>query len=73
MPHLLVLVLAGVGLYVGYKWFVHESRRVAGDIKRAEDDLKRQARDESDVKNLGQLELDPKTGEYRPHDTDRQS
>ncbi len=66
MPHLLVLVLAGAGLYVGYRWFRRESERVAGNLKRAEAELKRQASGDPATKDLGRLELDRKTGEYRP-------
>lgn len=66
MPQLLVLLLAGAGLYAGYKWFVSESGRVAADIKRAEEELKRHEGGDTATKDLGQLELDPKTGEYRP-------
>jgi hypothetical protein len=66
MPHLLVLVLAGAGLYAGYRWFTRESERVAGDLKRAEAELKRQANGDPGTKDLGRLKLDRKSGEYRP-------
>ena len=63
MPHLLVLLLAGAGLYVGYRWFRRESERVAGDLKRADAELKRQASSDPPTKDLGRLELDRETGE----------
>lgn len=65
MPHLLILALAGVGLWAGYRLFRKEMRRVQSDLKDAESALQRKQADD-----IPTLEQDPKTGEYRPTDRD---
>lgn len=53
MPHVLALVLAGAGLYAGYRWV----SRVIADGKTPE---------KVTPKNLGNLDYDAKAGVYRP-------
>lgn len=55
MPQVLALVIAGAGLYAGYRWV---SRVIARGQQRGE---RRMA-----AKDLGPLEYDAKTGVYRP-------
>lgn len=62
MPQLLLLVLAAVALWLGYKWLRNETRRVQSDLRAAEDAL----RDKRD-REIPTLERDPKTGVYRPN------
>ena len=61
MPQLLFLILAGVALWVGYKWFRKETRRVRSDLHEAEEALRRRQEQE-----IPSLERDPETGVYRP-------
>ena len=60
MPHLLILVLAGAGLWLGYKWFRRETRRVQADLRKAEEALKQ--KEASEIPTLKQDEQ----GVYRP-------
>jgi hypothetical protein len=63
MPQVLALVIAGAGLYAGYKWV----SRVLLDAQQAA--RQREAMTHSATggpKDLGTLERDPATGVYRP-------
>ena len=62
MPQLLVLILVGVGLWAGYKWFQRETRRVKADLRKAEEALRQKAENE-----IPSLEPDER-GVYRPKD-----
>lgn len=64
MPQLVVLALVGAGLYAGYRWYARASERLATEVKRTEDELRRRAR--VAVKEMGTLEYDPASGVYRP-------
>ena len=69
MPQLLGLVLLGAGVIAGYKAFTHAAARIAAELKRAEDEERRHAAEAGSVsaaKDLGQLELDPASGVYKP-------
>jgi hypothetical protein len=65
MPQLLIYVLAGMGLWAGYRWFRKEMHRVQSDLKEAETMLRRKERED-----IPTLEPDPETGEYRPVERD---
>lgn len=68
MPHVFALMIAGAGLYAGYKWM----SRVVGEAQQAarlrEAELREAMtqRAHGAPKDLGTLELDPATGVYRP-------
>lgn len=68
MPHVFALMIAGAGLYAGYKWM----SRVVGEAQQAarlrEAELREAMtqRAHGPPKDLGTLELDPATGVYRP-------
>jgi hypothetical protein len=64
MPQLVVLALVGAGLYAGYRWFARTSERLATEVKRTEDELRRRA--QVAAKEMGTLEYDPASGVYRP-------
>jgi hypothetical protein len=64
MPQLVVLALVGAGLYAGYRWYARASERVAAEVRRTEDELRRRA--QVAVKEMGKLEYDPISGVYRP-------
>lgn len=63
MPQLLGWIIAGVVVWAGYKWLRRETRRVADELRKADDTLKR--REEN---SMPTLERDPDTGVYRPAD-----
>jgi hypothetical protein len=64
MPQILFLFAAGAGLMLARRWYAHEQRRVAAELRAAEEAL---ARRESDT--AIPLERDPSTGVYRPKQT----
>jgi len=64
MPQLVVVALVGAGLYAGYRWFARTSERLAAEVRRTEDELRRRA--QVAVKEMGTLEYDPASGVYRP-------
>lgn len=68
MPQVFALVIAGAGLYAGFKWI----SRVLADAQQAArqrdaDGREAVARGSRGPKDLGKLEYDPATGVYRPH------
>jgi hypothetical protein len=64
MPQLVVVALVGAGLYAGYRWFARTSERIAAEVRRTEDELRRRAH--VAVKEMGTLEYDPASDVYRP-------
>ena len=65
MPQVIALALIGAGLYAGYRWIAHAARGLGDEMRRADEELRREAAGRIE-KNLGALELDPATGIYRP-------
>lgn len=63
MPQIIVVLLAGTGIWAGYKWLRKEQRRVKASLRDAEDELRRR-----DEKSISTLKQDPKTGIYGPAD-----
>ncbi len=63
MPHFLLVLLAGAGLWAGYNWYRKEQERVREALGQAEEELKR--RDENSIETL---KRDPDTGVYKPGD-----
>ncbi len=63
MPQLLGWIIAGIVVWAGYKWLRKETRRVAEELRKADETLKRQKE-----KSVPRLERDPETGVYRPAD-----
>ena len=66
MVQALILILAALGLWAGYRWLRQEMRRVQSDLSDAEETLRR--REEA---TRPSLEHDPETGLYKPRDDDR--
>ena len=61
MPQIIVLALAGAGLYAGYRWVRKRAKSAAREaVRRDPEDAQGKPRD------LGSLERDPDTGVYRP-------
>lgn len=61
MPQLILIILAGAGLWAGYKWVRKEQDRVKEQLKAAEAELKK--REENAMPKLRQ---NPETGVYEP-------
>ncbi|HEX2841993.1 hypothetical protein [Hyphomicrobium sp.] len=67
MPQVIALMIAGAGLYAGWKWVSRAVSDAQEAIKRGEAEAKRrEAMARGGPKDLGALELDPQTGAYRP-------
>lgn len=67
MPQVIALVLAGAGLYAGYRWMSREIGRAVTAASEAQEGLRSQAAKVSVVpKDLGTLEWDEAAGVYRP-------
>lgn len=67
MPQVIALVLAGAGLYAGYKWIAKQLTTAAEDAARAREELARRAAEAAGApKDLGVLEWDEKSGVYKP-------
>lgn len=67
MPQVFALVLAGAGLYAGFKWVQRALKSVEEETRRREAELRAAAaRAGVAPKDLGTLEYDDKTGVYRP-------
>lgn len=63
MPQLLLILAAGAGIWVGYKWYRKEQDRVRSVLREAEDELERRYEKEAPT-----LKRDPDTGVYKPAD-----
>lgn len=68
MPQLVALMIAGAGLYAGYKWVSKALGRHLEDAQRQTDALRRatEAGGTSAPKDLGQLEWDAAQRVYKP-------
>jgi hypothetical protein len=68
MPHVFALVIAGAGLYAGYRWISRQLADVQEAARRQEAELREAMMrgGRAVPKDLGTLELDPKSGVYRP-------
>ena len=67
MPHVLALLIAGAGLYAGYKWVSRALADAQEATRLRESELREaMARGRGAPKDLGTLEYDPETGAYRP-------
>ncbi len=63
MPQLLLIVLAGAGVWAGYRWYRKEQDRVKATLREAENELGRRYKKEAPT-----LKRDPETGVYSPPD-----
>lgn len=69
MPQVLLLVVAGAGLYAAARWSFRQLERMAEETRRAaEEEMERRAEAarSEDARDLGMLVYDPATGQYRP-------
>jgi hypothetical protein len=65
MPQLVLLAAIGAGVYTGYRWLKRAAEQMQADMKAAEVAV-RESRGAAKAKDLGALEYDPATGQYRP-------
>ncbi|MEL6375197.1 MAG: hypothetical protein AAFR04_14655 [Pseudomonadota bacterium] len=68
LPQVLALAVVGAGVFLGYRWLAHRSGRLAQDVKKARDAFTRRTQERPLEKDLGTLERDPETGEFKPRD-----
>ena len=67
MPQLFALVLAGAGVYAGFKWVARTLKEAEQAVRRRDAELRAAAGQGGSVpKDLGTLEYDSKAGVYRP-------
>ena len=67
MPQLIALALIGTGLYAGYRWVARKMEDVQAVARQAEADARRRAAERAGhPRDLGTLEFDPASGEYKP-------
>jgi len=66
MPQVIALVVAGAGLYAGYKWVSRLLSEAEEVLKRGEEIQRREAAARGVPKDLGTLDYDAQTGVYRP-------
>ena len=67
MPQVIVLLLAGVGLYAGYRWVTREVRRAIAVAQEAQEELSDRAAEAAGApRDLGTLEWDEEARVYRP-------
>jgi hypothetical protein len=62
MSQFIGLMLIGAGLYAGYRALLRAAGRMSDELQQATEEVRRPI----PVKDLGRLEYDPATGEYRP-------
>lgn len=65
MPQFLLFAAIGAGLYAGYRMVQKIGEDVVDALARAEQEVRQRA-SAGQPKDLGRLELDPRSGEYRP-------
>lgn len=66
MPQVLLFAAIGAGLYAGYRFVQKIGEGVMDAMSRAEQEVAQRATATNMPKDLGRLEFDPRTGEYRP-------
>lgn len=63
MAQLIGMLVLGAIAWMGYRWLRKEITRVQGNLREADEALKRKK-----TKRITTLEQDPETGEYKPGD-----
>lgn len=68
MPQFLVLMLAGAGALAGARWAARKLDHMAAEARRMAQEAERQAEAarSAAARDLGSLEYDAATGQYRP-------
>lgn len=69
MPQAIALLIAGAGLYAGYRWVSREINKAAEAAERVRAEMKTRAAERTGgPKDLGRLEWDDAAKVYRPKD-----
>ena len=68
MPQLLGLVLIGAAAVAGFKAIRRVVGNLADEAQRAASKARHQHAEAAGMKDLGNLELDPKSGVYKPRE-----
>ena len=66
MPHVLLAVFAGAGLYAGYRWAVRVSARAEAFRAAMQSETERGQREAQGPRDLGTLEYDSEAKVYKP-------
>lgn len=68
MPQVVLLLIAGAGAIAGARWVAKQLDQLAEEARRAAAEAEQRAREARSgaARDLGVLELDPSTGQYRP-------
>lgn len=68
MPQFLLLMIAGAGAIAGARWAARKLDELAQEAQRAaaEAEQRAQAQRSGSARDLGTLELDAATGQYKP-------
>ncbi|MCB1506175.1 MAG: hypothetical protein KDJ47_14450 [Hyphomicrobiaceae bacterium] len=68
MPQFLIFLVAGAGIAAGARWVARNLERAAEEARHMADEAERQAEAARSAKarDLGSLEYDTATGQYRP-------
>ncbi|MCB1513443.1 MAG: hypothetical protein KDJ18_01250 [Hyphomicrobiaceae bacterium] len=68
MPQVLLLLIAGAGAVAGARWLARNLESMAADARRMAEEAERKAEAarSGEARDLGKLEFDPSTGQYRP-------
>lgn len=66
MPQIVAIAFVGAGLYAGFRWVSRVAAEAAERVRQGEAEIRQRAAKAAAPKDLGRLELDPSSGEYRP-------
>ena len=68
MPQFLILLVAGAGVVAGARWIARNLENMAADARRMAEEAERKAEAarSGEARDLGALEYDAATGQYRP-------
>lgn len=68
MPQFLLLMIAGAGAIAGARWAARKLDELAQEAQRAaaEAEQRAQSQRSGSARDLGTLELDPASGQYKP-------
>ncbi len=72
MPQVIAVMIAGAGIYAGFKWLSRAFEHHVEEAERRAEELSRRAADAARVtKDLGTLEYDPVSRVYKPRSAPR--
>lgn len=69
MPHVVLVLIAGAGVYAGMRWVAKALSHVKDGVQGTQDDAERVRAASRTPKDLGTLEYDSEAKVYRPRKT----